>query len=83
MLNEETMGFMADKLNKREIMRPRTSEVKAELSEKEAMNIFNEVIEVYRRHNISYQCACRVTMALNEAFITGAVELYRQEQNKP
>ena len=83
MLNEDIMGYMSSKLERREMMKPHEPEVKAELSEKEAMDIFNEILEVYRQHNISYQCACRVTMALNEAFITGAVELYRQEQNKP
>lgn len=82
MLNEDIMGYMVTKMNKRDSMKPHKPEVKAELSEDEALAIFNEVIKVYRQHNISYQCACRVTMALNEAFITGAVELYRQEQNK-
>ena len=46
---------------------------------KEALKIFNEIIDIYQKHNVSYQCACRLSIALNEAFMTGAVELYNQE----
>lgn len=83
MLNDDIMNYMANKLERQQMTKPHEPEVKADLSEKEALDIFNEILDVYREHNISYQCACRVTMALNEAFITGAVELYRQEQNLP
>ena len=46
---------------------------------KEAMEIYNEIINVYKSHNVSYQCACKLSLSLNYAFITGAVELYNKE----
>lgn len=82
MLNDEIMGAMLSNAH-RDAMMGNVPQVKSDVDEEEALKIFNEVLEVYKRHNVSYQCATRITMALNEAFISGAVELYRQEMNKP
>lgn len=81
-LEDGIMNFMSEKLEKHDIKRSST-EVKADVSEKEAMDIFNEIVDVCSRHNLSYQCACRIIIALNEAFLTGAVELYKRDINQP
>lgn len=81
MLNDEIMGRLMS--NAYTASRQKPPEVRPDVSEEEALRIFNEVVEVFKSHNVSYQCACRLTMALNEAFITGAVELYEQEYGIP
>lgn len=84
MLTEEIMGYMLTNAYKKSRLSDKTSvKVKADISEKEALEIFNEIVEIYKKHNVSYQCACRLSLALNEAFMTGAVELYNQEQRNP
>lgn len=50
-------------------------EIKNDIGPEEAIEIFNELIGVLSKHNVSYQLACRLSLALNEAFMTGAVEL--------
>lgn len=82
MLNDNVMGFMLNKAYKLSTMPdiPK-EEVKKDISEKEALEIFNEIVDIYKKHNVSYQCACRLSIALNEAFMTGAVEMYNQEFN--
>lgn len=80
MLNDEIMGALLSNSHtlarrQKDLPKPRP-----DISEKEALDIFNEIVEIYKKHNVSYQCACRLSMALNEAFITGAVALYEQEQ---
>lgn len=54
--------------------------VKDDLTEAEAMQIYNELIEVIVKHNVSYKNACRIAVSLSEAFLIGAVELYENEQ---
>lgn len=81
-MNDEIMGALLANAHK-DSMKRNVPEVRNDVTEEEALRIFNEVVEVYKRHDLSYQCATRITMALNEAFISGAVELYRQEMNKP
>lgn len=51
-------------------------EVKDELSETEAIKIYNELIGVLAKHNVSYKCACNISMSLMYALMTGAAELY-------
>lgn len=82
MLSEEIMSFMLDKARKKAAIR-NAPDIKSDVSEQEAMQIFNEIVQLLAEHNVSYQCACRIVLALSEAFLTGAVELYRQEQNNP
>ena len=52
---------------------------KQDISEQEALQIFNEMVDLLAAHNISYSCACRISIALTHAFIGGAVELYNKE----
>ena len=81
MLNNEIMGYMLTNMYKKsESLKNKNETVKSNITEKEALEIFNEIVEIYKKHNVSYQCACRLSLALNEAFLTGAVELYNYEQ---
>ena len=81
MLNENIMGYMLTNAYKKStLLDTSSSTIKKDITEEEALEIFNEIVEIYKKHNVSYQCACRLSIALNEAFMTGAVELYRQEQ---
>lgn len=81
MLNNEIMGYMLTNMYKKsESLKNKHETVKSNITEKEALEIFNEIVEIYKKHNVSYQCACRLSLALNEAFLTGAVELYNYEQ---
>lgn len=81
MLNDEIMGYMLTNMYKKsESLKNEHNVVKSDITEKEALDIFNEIVEIYKKHNVSYQCACRLSLALNEAFISGAVELYNYEQ---
>lgn len=82
MLNEEIIGYMLQNAYKKSTFKEqKPNVVKSEISQTEALEIFNEVIEVFSKHNVSYQCACRLSLALNEALLSGAVELYQQETN--
>ena len=79
MLNDEIMGYMLSNAYKKHTMPQRKEPpVKPDITEKEALEIFNEIIDIYKKHNVSYHCACRLSIALNEAFMTGAVELYNK-----
>lgn len=84
MLNDNIMGYMlTNAYKKSSLLDTERDTIKSDISEEEALKIFNEILDVYKKHNVSYQCACRLSIALNEAFMTGAVELYRQEQLNP
>ena len=81
MLNDEIMGYMLTNMYKKsELLNTKPDTIKSDITEKEALEIFNEIVEIYKKHNVSYQCACRLSLALNEAFLSGAVELYNYEQ---
>lgn len=81
MLNDEIMGYMLTNMYKKsELLDTKPDTIKSDITEKEALEIFNEIVEIYKKHNVSYQCACRLSLALNEAFLSGAVELYNYEQ---
>ena len=84
MLNENIMGYMLTNAYKKStLMDTNIDKIKSDITEEEALEIFNEILDIYKKHNVSYQCACRLSIALNEAFMTGAVELYKQEQINP
>jgi len=84
MLNDEVMGYMlTNAYKKSRLLDTKRDNIKSDITEKEALEIFNEIVEIYKKHNVSYQCACRLSIALNEAFLSGAVELYQQEQLNP
>lgn len=60
--------------------KPRIEEkVKDEISEEEAIKIYNEIITVMANHNLSYKCAYNISISLLYAFMTGAAELYDEE----
>ena len=81
MLNDEIMGYMLTNMYKKsELLDTKPDTIKSDITEKEALEIFNEIVEIYKKHNVSYQCPCRLSLALNEAFLSGAVELYNYEQ---
>ena len=81
MLNDEIMGYMLTNMYKKsELLDTKPDTIKSDITEKEALEIFNEIVEIYKKHDVSYQCACRLSLALNEAFLSGAVELYNYEQ---
>lgn len=78
MLNEETMEFMLSHIKKdnpHSMEKP--MEIKNDVDEAEAMQIYHEMIQLFARHNVSYQCAVRLSLAWNEALMQGAVELYK------
>ena len=82
MLSEDIMGYiLRNAYNKSTIKDTKPVTVKTDISEQEAFEIYNEILDIYKKHNVSYQCACRLSLALNEAFLSGAVELYRNEIN--
>lgn len=82
MLNDEIIGYMLQNAYKKSVFKDsKRDTIKSDITQTEAMEIFNEIIEVYAKHNVSYQCACRLSLALNEAMLSGAVELYQQENN--
>ena len=80
MLNEDIMAYMTKNIDKKN---KETNEVKQDVSEKEAMEIYNEIVAIFVKHNVSYQCGCRLSLAMNNALLTGAVELYNREQSFP
>lgn len=53
--------------------------VKTDVSEKEAMEIYHELINLFAKHDLSYQCATRLSIAWTDALLHGAVELYMNE----
>lgn len=56
-------------------------EIKDELSEQETIQIYNELIQVLSKHNVSYKCALNISISLMYAFMAGAAELYDNEMN--
>lgn len=51
-------------------------DVKDELTEQEGLQIYHEILNVLSRHNVSYKCACNISISLVYALLTGAAELY-------
>ena len=51
-------------------------EIRDEISEEEAIQIYNELLTVMSKHNLSYRCALNVSISLMYAFMTGAAELH-------
>lgn len=56
-------------------------EIKDELTEEEAIKIYNDLIKVLASYNVSYKCALNISISLMYAFMTGAAELYDNEIN--
>jgi hypothetical protein len=78
-MKEEDIEFI---LNSYKNRKPHIKEdIKNELSEEEAIQIYNELIYVLGKHNISYKCALDISISLMYALMTGAAELYDNEMN--
>lgn len=54
-------------------------EIHNELSEDEAIQIYNELVQVLANHNVSYRCALNISISLMYAFMTGAAELHDED----
>lgn len=78
MLDENIVGYMLQHAYEKAIA-PERSEVKKDIEMNEAFVIFNEIVNIFKEHNVSYECACRLSISLTNAFLTGAVELYEQD----
>lgn len=50
-----------------------------ELSEEEGIEIYNEILNIFNKHNLSFKCACNISIALMYAMVTGAAELHDNE----
>lgn len=54
-------------------------EIKDDITEKEALEIYRELIKLFASHNLSYQCVARLSLAWADAILQGAAELYLDE----
>lgn len=81
-MNNEDIAFIIENFKNE---KPNIEEeIKDELTEKEAIQIYNELIKVMANHNVSYRCACNLSISLMYALMTGAAELYDfDEDNNP
>ena len=53
MLNDEIMGYMLSNAHKKShLMDSNHDTIKADITEKEALEIFNEIIEIYKKHKM-------------------------------
>ena len=78
-MNAEDIEFI---INNYKNEKPRIEEaIKEELTEEEAIGIYNEIIKVLANHNLSYKCALDISISLMYAFMTGAAELYDNDMN--
>ena len=50
-----------------------------DLTEKQAMEVANEMLNVLSKHNLSYKNAYRISLALTAALASGSIELYKNE----
>ena len=56
MLNDDIMGYMLSNAHKKShLLDTNHDTVKADITQEEALKIFNEIIDVYQKHNVSYQ----------------------------
>lgn len=79
-MNNEMLDFiLKQKMKKEKHPMKDIDEPKNDIDYDEAIEIYQELIEVFAKHNVSYQCACRLSLALNEALVSGAVELINLE----
>jgi hypothetical protein len=76
-MKEEDIEFIVNSFEKN---KPRIEEeIKDQLSEKEIVSVYNDLIKVLNDHNLSYKCALNVAISLTYALMSGAVELYDNE----
>ena len=75
-MKEEDINFIISRYQNKNSKSTIKEDVKNELSEEEAIKIYNEILQVLVRHNVSYKCALNISISLMYAFMTGAAELY-------
>jgi hypothetical protein len=78
-MDNEDIKFILDSYSKNKSTIK--EEVKNEITEEEAIKIFNEILEVLANHNLSYKCALNISISLMYSFMSGAAELYDNESN--
>lgn len=69
-------SFFADALREANYRARVDEDIEDAISEEEAIDIYNEIINIFARHNISYRNACNISISLLYAIMTGAAELY-------
>ena len=73
-MKEEDIQFILDRQKSKKS--GIKQEIKEEISEEEAIKIYNELIAVLSEHNLSYKCAYNIVISLFYSFMVGAAELY-------
>lgn len=74
-MDGEDLEFILSRLNDN-IPDDNLEEMKNELTEKEATEIYHELLGIFTKHNVTYRCACNISISLLYSLITGAAELY-------
>ena len=74
-MNEHVLKHLLDGVGQEK------EEIKDEITEKEALEIYRELIKLFASHNLSYQCAARLSLAWADAILQGAVALYMDEED--
>lgn len=80
-MKEEDINFIISRYQKKNMKPPIKEDAKNELSEKETIEIYNEILQILIKHNVSYKCALNISISLMYAFMTGAAELYDLDIN--
>lgn len=84
MLNTEDLNHIVNALqeaNEQDRNHRIEQGLKEELSEQEAFQIYNEILAVFSKHNVSYRMACNISISTMYALITGAAELYNADNS--
>ena len=85
-MQEDDIEFIVRQMNKSyedEQKQYDPTDVKDKLTEKEAIKIYNELLNVLSNHNLSYRCACDVSISLMYALLSGDAELYQRDLDEP
>ena len=80
-INDQIMGAILNTASSEQTKETKYPEIQNEISEEEMLKIYNELLNVYQNHNVSYQLACRLSIAMTEAFLSGAVELFIRDED--
>lgn len=56
-------------------------EIRDDITEKEALEIYRELIKLFAGHHLSYQCVARLSLAWADAILQGAAELYMTDED--
>lgn len=72
----ENFDFLIDALREANVQEALKPDKKDIISEEEALDIYNEVLNVFAKHDVSYRNACNLAISILYALMTGAAELY-------